>query len=272
MNYHAYMAAGAGVLALAAPGLAQADSWRVTGGLDYTSGMYGEARSTEVLAVPMSAKYVNGRLTFRAAIPYLYVDGPANVAVLDDGETGGGGDVVGLPGAERQSRSGFGDTTLSATYAFNRIGGTRTYLDLTGKLRLPTGDADDGLGTGATDVIAEAELGHSFRWGGAYLAVGRRFLGDSDHLAREDGWQVNSGAWVSHGDDELGAYVSWKQASVRQFDDPSELGAYLARRITPHWRMQLSAMAGLTDASPDFGTAISFTYRSDARRRVKRND
>jgi len=263
---------GAIAFGAAVPGMAQADSWRVTGGLDYTSGMYGEARETQVLAAPMSAKYINGALTFRAAIPYLYVDGPANVAVLDEGETGGGGDVIGLPGARRQSRSGFGDTTLSATYAFNRIGGTRTYLDVTGKLRLPTGDENAGLGTGATDVIAEAELGHSFRWGGAYVALGRRFLGDSDRFAREDGWQVNTGAWVSQGDNELGGYFSWKQASVRRFDDPSEVGAYVARRITPHWRMQISAMAGLTDASPDLGTAISFSYRSDARRRVKRND
>ena len=264
-------AAGALGVAIAAPGLAQADSWRVTAGADFTSGMYGEARETQVLAVPMSAKYINGNLSFRAAIPYLYVDGPANVVILDDGEAGGG-DVVGLPGARRQSRSGFGDTTLAATYAFNRIGGTRTYIDVTGKLRLPTGDEDAGLGTGATDVIAEAELGHSFRWGGAYLAVGRRFLGDTDRLQREDGWQLNSGAWVSQGDNELGGYVSWKQASVRRFEDPSEVGAYVARRITPHWRMQVSAMAGLSDASPDFGTAISFTYRSDARRRVKRSD
>jgi hypothetical protein len=263
----------ASVLALsaAAPSVAQADSWRVTGGLDYTSGMYGEARETQVLAVPMSAKYINGALTFRAAVPYLYVDGPANIAVLDDGEIGGG-DVIGLPGAGRQSRSGFGDTTLSATYAFNRLGGTRAYLDVTGKLRLPTGDREAGLGTGATDVIAEAELGHAFRWGGAYVAVGRRFLGDSEVRVREDGWQLNSGAWISQGENELGGYVSWKQASVRTFDDPAELGAYVARRITPHWRMQISAMTGLSDASPDFGTAISFTYRSDARRRTKRND
>ena len=271
MNKHAF-AAGALALAAAVPGLAQADAWRVSGGLDYTSGMYGEARETQVLAVPMSAKYINGNLTFRAAIPYLFVDGPANVAVLDDGETGGGGDVVGLPGVRRQSRSGFGDTTLSATYSFNRIGGTRTYEDVTGKVRVPTGDESAGLGTGATDFIAETELGHSFRWGGAYVAVGRRFLGDSDRFVREAGWQLNSGAWISQGENELGGYVSWKQASVRRFDDPAEVGAYVARRITPHWRMQISAMTGLSDASPDLGTAISFSYRSDARRRVKRND
>ncbi len=270
MRSHAF-AAGALVVAAAAPGLAQADSWRVTSGLDYTSGMYGEARETEVLAVPMSVKYITGRFTFRASIPYLYVDGPANVAIVDEGgeggEGGGGGDVVGLPGARRDSRAGFGDTTLSAAYSFNRIGGTRTYLDLTGKVRLPTGDSDEGLGSGATDFIAEAELGRAFRWGGAYVGIGRRFLGDSDRFVREDGWQANSGAWLSRGKDELGAYWTWKQASVRRFDDPHEVGAYVARRITPHWRMQITANAGLSDASPDFGTAISFTYRSDPRRR-----
>jgi hypothetical protein len=269
MKMHA-LAAGALTLMAAAPGLAHAaDSWRVTGGLDYTSGMYGEARSTEVLAVPMSAKFIHDNWTFRASIPFLYVDGPANVAIVDEGGSGegGGGDVIGLPGARRDSRAGFGDTTLSATYSFNRLGGTRTYLDVTGKVRLPTGDENEGLGTGATDFIAESELGHSFKWGGAYVAVGRRFLGDTSRFEREDGWQTNAGLWFTHGRDELGAYWSWKQASVRRFDDPQEVGAYVARRITPHWRMQISANAGLSDASPDLGTAISFTYRSDARRR-----
>lgn len=272
MNKHAF-AAGALAVAAVAPALAHADSWRATAGLDFTSGMYGEARETQVLAVPMSAKYIHDNWTFRASIPFMYVDGPANVAIIDEGgEGGGGGDVVGVPGVTRDSRAGFGDTTLSATYSINRLGGSRAYLDVIGKVRLPTGDENEGLGTGATDFIAETELGHSFKWGGAYLAVGRRFLGDSDKFVREDGWQTNTGLWFTQGRNELGAYWSWKQASVRKFDDPSEVGAYVARRITPHWRMQISAMAGLTDASPDLGTAISFSYRSDARRRVKRND
>jgi hypothetical protein len=259
----------AGVLAAVQAGAAHADSWRVTSGVDYSSGMYGESRATDVLAVPMTAKYVNGRWSFRASIPYLSVDGPANVAIVDEGggdSDGGGGDVIGGPGARRASRSGFGDTTLAATYSFNRLGGTRAYFDLTGKLRLPSGDEDRGLGTGATDVITEGELGGAFRWGGAYVSVARRFLGDSDRFTREDGWQVSGGGWLSHGKDEVGAYWTWRDASVRRFDDPQEVGAYVSRRLTPHWKVQLSANAGLSDASPDLGTAVSFTYRSDARR------
>ena len=256
--------------ALAAPTSDREPQLRFTTGVDYSSGDYGRAQETTVLAVPMSARMSFGKWALRASIPYLDIEGPADIVIIDDGTApgaGGGGDPTGTPGAPRR-RSGLGDTTLAATYSMTKLGGTRAYLDVTGRIRLPTGDEAKGLSSGAVDYGLNAELGHAWRKGGAYVNVGRRFLGDPDDVTtRVDGWQGSVGGWVNTSrKTELGAYVSMREASFRNATDPAEVGAYAAYRFTRKWRVQLLASTGLSDASPDFGTALSIAYRPDRQR------
>ncbi|HEX8233252.1 MAG TPA: transporter [Caulobacteraceae bacterium] len=253
---------GAGALALlaASPAGAAEPTFRFTTGFDYSSGDFGETVPTEVLYVPFTGRATFGRWTFRATVPYLEISGPANVVV---GDEGGGGETTGAPGrGPRRTVAGLGDTTLAATYSFNRLRGTRAYLDLSGRLRLPTGDEDTGLGVGAVDTGVNSELGWDGPKGGAYLNLGRRFLGDSDRFKREDGWTASTGGWVNATRRvQVGSYYSWREASLRNGTDPQELGAYFAYRFSRQWRVQLTGYKGLSDGSPDVGAAVSISFR-----------
>src|SRR6185436_11818211 len=143
-----------------------------------------------------------GAWSIRASVPYVMVDGPADVSeIIDDssgrgtssgsgssgsgsgsgtsgrdgsgsgsGGSGGGDDddPVDLVTADR-SESGIGDASIALTYSLDSIGDSPAYVDFTGRVRLPTGSEEDGLGVGATDYVALSEIGWDGEAGGAFV-------------------------------------------------------------------------------------------------------
>lgn len=258
---------------LAAPclmlaGAASADT-RVSfaSGVDYSSGDYGDPTDTEVVSVPLSARVTTANWSFRLSIPYLSITGPADVADTVEGG-GDGGDGTGAGGTivRTGTERGFGDTTIAATRSFRHLGGadSNLYIDVTGRVRLPSGDDEKGLGVGTTDYGLVGELGNSGSAGGAYVSAGRRFLGDRTGSTRQDGWQAGAGGWLRAGEKtRVGAFYSWREASVAGNEDPSEIGAYVSHRMNDALRVSLNASGGLSEASPNYSAGVRFTWRSD---------
>lgn len=277
--------------ALGAYGTAHAQTRvQASTGLQYSSGEYGEATSTSALIVPFSARVSFGSWSLRASIPYITIDGPADVSeIIDDhggsssgsgssssgsgsgGSGSGSGDadddnnVAGPTFSDDRSTSGLGDASLAATYSFNAIADSPAYIDLTGRVRLPTGSERDGLGVGATDYFALAELGWDGAAGGAFISGGRRFLGSLDDFERVDGWQGAVGGWFNVSDAVvLGAYYNWRNSSVRGGEDPSSMDAYVTWRVNDAWKVELNGGAGLSDASADYNVGLTLIWRSVA--------
>jgi hypothetical protein len=301
--------------ALAAPATSHAADTRfqLSVGASYSSGEYGEQAKTNAFVVPFAARVSFGVWSVRASIPFVSVDGPADVSdIIDDGggrgsNSGSGSSISGSGGsgsggsgsggsgssgsgsggsgsggsggvdddvpptgttfANNRGESGIGDATLSATYSFDSLNDSPAYLDLTGRVRLPTGDEDTGLGVGATDFATVAELGWDGDAGGVFVNGGRRFLGSNDQVERVDGWQAAVGGWIHASEKvEVGAYYDWRDASVRGAEDPSSIEGYVSMRLNDVWRIELDAGAGLSDASADYSVGITFTWRPTERR------
>jgi hypothetical protein len=186
--------AGAVVAVLAHCNAAHADTRvQASSGVQYSDGKYGETTSTSALVVPFSVRATFEPWSIRASVPYVTVDGPADVSEIIDDSSGrgsssgsgssgsgsgsgngrsgrgsgsgrGGGDDndddgAGAGGADfapGRSVSGIGDASVALTYSLDAIGDSPVYVDFTGRVRLPTGNEDEGLGVGATDVVSSA--------------------------------------------------------------------------------------------------------------------
>ena len=292
--------AGAVVAVLAQFNTAYADTRvQASSGLQYSDGEYGETTSTSALVVPFSVRATFGAWSIRASVPYVMVDGPADVSeIIDDssgrgtssgsgssgsgsgsgtsgrdgsgsgsGGSGGGDDddPVDLVTADR-SESGIGDASIALTYSLDSIGDSPAYVDFTGRVRLPTGSEEDGLGVGATDYVALSEIGWDGDAGGAFVSAGRRFLGAVDDVERVDGWQASIGGWINVSDSAVvGAYYDWRNSSVRDGEDPSSVEAYVSWRLNDAWKVEVNGGVGLSDASADYTAGLTLIWRSAKR-------
>lgn len=225
-------------------------------GVDYSSGEYGTEDTTEVISAPFGVRLTVDDWTFRASSSYIYVTGPADIS--ENGEVGEASGVVVRDGADR----GFGDTTVSVERAFRRMGGSDLYAEVGASARLPSGDEEKGLGTGAVDYAVSTEFGISNDYGGAYVTAGYRFLGQRDTgPERQDGTQAGIGAWLPVGNRmRVGAFGNWREASVDGNDDPAVAGAYVSYRVAERLRVTFTASGGLSDSSPDYMAGVRFNW------------
>lgn len=236
-------------------------------GVDYSSGDYGQAVDTEVISIPLAARVVTDRWSFRASIPYLSIKGPADVAAIADGGGDGGADPGGAGSIARTgTEEGFGDLSLQVTRSFRRIGGedSGVYFDVSGRVRLPTGDENRGLGVGVTDYSLLGELGNSGESGGVYVNGGWRFLGDRTGVERVDGAQAGAGAWFNVNEGaRIGVSTFWREASFLSNDDTASASVFWSQRLSDNLRLSINAGAGLSKTSADYTGGVRLTWRSD---------
>lgn len=295
-------------------GSAAAEETRLslTSGFDYSVGDYGLEEDTTLIAIPLSLRAKRGAWFVRASAAWLQVDGPAIIddgmatpATLDIGQLSVDAEqclafLASPEAAERpflrnqceeflasqpepgdtlgeaaETISGFGDTTLSLGRNFEWGG---TAFTLTGGVKLPTGDEEDGLSTGSTDYSLrgslEQPLGDTLY---AALDVGYKIRGDRDD---EDAFAIDNGAVVADTAEprdtlsataELGAYWSggwstavqldWAQSSIEDTDDTLEAGLTLSKLLNRRTVLLGYGYAGLDGPAADFGggLALSFT-------------
>lgn len=79
-------------------------SFRISTGINYSRGDYGEASVTEVISVPIGLTYRSGNWKVRVSVPWVQIDGPGSLLQTPEGRDGGGGGSLG----ERSSNSGRG--------------------------------------------------------------------------------------------------------------------------------------------------------------------
>jgi hypothetical protein len=260
------------ILGLSTPA-AGAPEFEMSSGSEYSSLKLTDGSTSTIWYAPLSARLDIGNWTVRATIPYVSITAPQDLIVLlDDDPTGAGVGSNGRAGSTTdftkiRTVSGIGDSALSATYSFDDIAGSPLYVDLGARIRLPTGNAHEGTGIGATDYGLQSEVGMDLeRWGIA-LNGGRRYLGKVGGLERVDGWQAGSDAWLNLGPHALmGVYYDWRDASERDLSNPRDVGVYLSYRLNRRWKVRLDTSRALDLPTANYTIALTIYWRLHERR------
>ena len=261
---------------VAGAGAASAQTVQIGVGAEYSTGTYGGTDETSIYEVPITFRVRAGDWSFRARVPFASIEGPGGV--VPGGPDDNGGDRSGPGGGDDEdddpiendlgeviggvNSSGLADISLSATWSQSI--GDDNYLDLTGRVTLPTGVVAKDLGTGETDFTMLAECGHDFDGAGIYAFGGYKFRGGA---TREDGAQFGAGGYFRPLDGVVaGVDAGWSESSINGLDQSADLTAYSSFTLSPDWRMSVYALTGLTDNAPDFGAGLRLTWRADFRR------
>lgn len=220
-------------------------------GVDFTTGNYGGDVDIEDVYVPLTANFDYGRIAYRLTVPYLSVRAPEGT-VFD-----AGGEPVPGSGA-MTTESGLGDIIGSATLydvISNRQLGFA--MDLTAKVKFGTADEAKGLGTGENDYSVQADFFKDvdqLTWIGS---VGYTLRGDPTGIDLENVFMASVGGTYKFTPDvKSGLFFDYRESALAGSDDIQELSGFVSRRISDDWRIQVYALTGLSDSSPDLGGGL----------------
>jgi hypothetical protein len=250
------------VLVVLAPDRAEAERehFQVKLGPSYDQGDFGTSQMTRTFFFPVTLRYLGERFDVGVTGSFVRLEAPRDVAVVEGAPTQTGEDRGGT-----RTTSGLGDTILNGRwFALDDPGpgSWRPGLAASLKLKLPTADEDEGLGTGELDggfgVEFDKTLGRFIVFGDASFT----FMGDPPHQNFRDrpaaslgvGYRVSATLTVI-------ALVDWRGALVAGRSDPVELVGLVSFKLTPLVSLSPNAFVGLTDASPDFGIGLELSYR-----------
>lgn len=118
--------------------------WRLSTGVNYSEGDYGDVEDTKVVSAPVAIKYKRGGFSIRVSVPYVHIDGPGSLLDTPQGRDAGFGDDGGLSGdgsPDDNSGSGSGSDSSGSGSSGSGSGSSGS-----------GGGDDDGGATGG-DVI-----------------------------------------------------------------------------------------------------------------------
>jgi hypothetical protein len=223
-------------------------------GAEYTTGDYGGDQSVDELYLPITATLDLERVAFRLTVPFLSVKAPALTVI--DGPDGqpivGDGPMV--------TSSGIGDVLAAVTVYDALVSKDGDFaLDLTGKIKFGTADAEEGLGTGEQDYVLQADWFRFFSRFTAMGTAGYSLRGDPIAYDLRDTFHVSLGGSYPLRDRlTCGAFYDYRESSVQNSDAAQELTGWVATGIGTRARADFYVIAGFGDSSPDWGAGLSF--------------
>jgi hypothetical protein len=233
---------------------AEAGDFSFTTGLDYSSGKYGGAQSTDILYIPFIGKYETGPWSFKLTVPYIRITGPGGV-VRDVG-------AFGTAGAARTTESGLGDVIAAATYnIYGSTGINPLLIDLTGKVKFGTADANKGLGTGENDYAIQADLYKSIDKFTTFGTVGYKVFGDPVGINLDNVFYGSlGGSYKYNQQTSAGLILDLRQKASATGASQRELTAFVSHKINKTWKAQGYLVHGFADGSPDWGAGAMVSY------------
>jgi hypothetical protein len=233
---------------------AEGVGFAVETGAEYTTGDYGGDQTVEELYIPVTATLDLDRVAFRLTIPFLSVKAP-ELSLIDGPD---GQPIVG--DGPMTTSSGIGDVLVAVTvYDVLVSQGGELALDLTGKIKFGTADADDGLGTGEQDYVVQADWFGFFSRFTAMGTAGYSFRGDPAGYDLRDTFHVSLGGSYPMRDRlTCGAFFDYRESSVPASDAAQELTGWMSTVVGSRARADIYLIAGFGDSSPDWGAGFSF--------------
>lgn len=235
--------------------------YSLTAGMDYSSGSYGSSSDTDIWYLPIRFKYERGPATLKLTVPYLRITAPAGGTVIgydDDGRPIYSGGTGG-----RTTDEGVGDVILSYSHSLFDQPRGNFLVDLGAKVKFATADEAKGLGSGKNDYGVYTDVYYLAGAATPFATVGYRVLGDPAGIRLRNVWQTTLGlAYKYSGRNSAGVMWDWRQSSTPAGTAMNELTAYWAHKTAGGLKFQVYGVAGLSDASPDYGLGTMVTVAS----------
>ncbi|MEQ1794229.1 MAG: transporter [Nitrospira sp.] len=271
-------------------------NWQVGFTPSYSAGKFGTNTTSSFFYAPLSVRrlFKDGDVT--VVIPFVAATSDGRTTLvggsatrIDDnphsGSGGGGGGTTddggcsgkgsGVSGKDRVcglttrnagqkvTTSGLGDIILKGRYYVVEEKDFMPLIAVTGRMKLPTASASQGLGTGRFDYGAGVEvskmLGESWI---AFLDGGYNVIGDPDgiNFQNQHWYDVGAGYYVTKAL-LVSAYYEEYRAIARGFVNARDVFIATNYTASQAWRFSGGVTVGLSDGAPDYALTVGASYR-----------
>lgn len=233
----------------------------ISSGFDFSDGKYSDRINTKILYLPLSLKYVTGPWTMRATTGYVSIEGPGTII------PGSNGPVIPTrrptdDTLQSRKTDGIGDISLGLSYAVESLYDDDIFIDFTGRVKIPTADADKGLGTGKADFTLQIDAARLIGDFMPFATLGYRIMGKSDLFQLQNSWFASIGAaYYFTSVTSFGLSYDYRKSTSLNAEDPREIMAYLDMQVTEKWGINLYGIAGLSESSPDYGIGLQLRMK-----------
>ncbi|MDP3091606.1 MAG: transporter [Nitrospira sp.] len=259
-------------------------NWQVGFTPSYSSGKFGTNTTSSFFYAPLSIRrmFKDGDVTL--VIPFVTAtsDGRAtlvggNPVVVQDnsGSNSGSGSNSCEPGEDKPScltgrrpgqkttTAGLGDIILRGRYYAVEEGDYMPLIAVTGRMKLPTASASQGLGTGAFDYGAGIEISKMLgdKWI-AFLDGGYNVIGDPEgiNFQNQHWYDVGAGYYVTK-DVLCSVYYEEYRAIARGFVNARDVFVATNYTASSAWRFSGGVTVGLSDGAPAYALTVGTSYR-----------
>lgn len=270
--------------------------WQIGFSPSYSSGNYGTNTTSSFFYAPLSIRrlFKDGDVTLVIPFVTATTDGRTTLVsgvgtrIDDNGGsnsgTGGGGttDDGGCSGkgsnvsgkfrtcglttrtvGQTSTTSGMGDLILKGRYYVVEEGTYMPLIAVTGRVKLPTASASQGLGTGELDYGAGVELSKMLgdNWI-AFVDGGYNVVGDPDgiNFQNQHWYDVGAGYYVSQ-KLLVSAYYEEYRSILRGFVNARDVFFAANYTASSAWRLNGGVTLGLSDGAPDYALTLGTSYR-----------
>jgi hypothetical protein len=217
-------------------------------GYHFSTGKYGTTQRTDISYIPGTVEGIVDAWRLRFTFPYIRVDGGGT---LVEGPTG---PILTSGGTS----DGFGDIIGAGSYTLWPRARWMPFVELWGRIKFPTADRSEGLGTGKFDYSLETEISDVYGRFSPFVSVGYRFFGGSE---LRNTWLATAGSFYQIKTPlEAGVFVYFREAATSSSYDQLEAVPFLSWKFAPQFSLGTYVSAGILDGSPDVGTGLQVSY------------
>jgi hypothetical protein len=234
--------------------------WQITGtlGLTDTNGDYGTPQNTNVLLGLSTLSLSDGNFKFTASVPYMRISG-RGLVVFD--ASGNPIIINRRTSIAPDTRTGWGDLNLSASYTIPPAILDDFEVRVTGVVKPPTASARRRLSTGAADYGVSVDVSRQFGAWTPFVTVGYLDQGQPSGFTLYNTTSVSAGASLELNDHLVAvASYDYDSADTPLVEAGQELFGSLSWVRDDRFTLTGYGTIGLTSGSPDVGVGFLVSY------------
>lgn len=259
-------------------------NWQIGFTPSYSTGKFGSNTTSSFFYAPLSIRrlFRDGDVTLIIPFVTATTDGSTTlvggrpVVVQDNsGSNSGSGSSSCEPGEDKPScltgrapgqkvtTAGLGDIILKGRYYVLEEKEYMPLIAVTGRMKVPTASASQGLGTGEFDYGFGVEMSKMLgeKWI-AFLDGGYNIIGDPDGLTLQNQhWFDVGGGYYFTRDLLASVYYEEYRAITPGFVNARDLFFAMNYTVSSALRFNGGVTLGLSDGAPDYAVTVGTSYR-----------